>query len=122
LASGGDLIAQARAINVVPVAGMEIDPDLADAGHVPADTSDVFINHVAFHVMHQDHSALYHSFIWLKHGGSLLCTFSCIEWCPKMFSPVKSADSPSCPWFALEGICPMQLNLLLEERFELTFY
>ena len=121
-AHGGDQITEALAINIVPGPGIDIVADLADAGHMPADSFDVFINQFAFHVIHDDQRALYHSIRMLKPGGTLLCNFVCTAWFPENGFPCGESRFDMCRWYTPAGVRSMLLELLPEDSFTLTVY
>jgi len=121
-AYGGDRITKALAINVVPGPGIDIVADLADAGHVPADEFDVFINQFAFHVIHDDLKALYHSIRMLRPGGTLLCNFVCVAWFPEQGFPCGDSRFDMMRWYTPAGVRAMLRKLLPEDCFTITAY
>lgn len=75
---GGDNVEAAEAIDIVRSSpNVTIVADLANAGHVPSDQFDCFVNQFTMHLIYDFKAALYHSIRLLKPNGVLLINFPC---------------------------------------------
>lgn len=78
---GGSTVTSVEALDLAGHAGeVSVVADLSRADHVPADAYDCFIIPFSTHVIYDIDAALYHAIRLLKPGGTLLVSFSCVEY------------------------------------------
>lgn len=97
---GGKNVEVAEAIDIVASSSsVTIVADLADAGHVPSDQFDCFVNQFTIHLLYDFKAALYHSIRLLKPGGVLLINFPCRSGYPADGIPLGGERKAHVYWW-----------------------
>jgi SAM-dependent methyltransferase len=107
---GGAALAHADALDLAPHdPEITIVADLTDAGAIPSDAYDCFVNQFTMHLVYDLDSALYHSLRILRPGGTLLVNFPSVEY---LFA--RGLDmGTGAPLFVHWQFTPLQVENLL---------
>jgi glycosyltransferase involved in cell wall biosynthesis len=107
---GGEAVTRADALDLA-AHSPEITAvaDLANAGALPANRYDCFINQFTMHLIYDLDAALYHSLRMLKPGGVLLINFPCVDY----YFPAGLDMATGRPMFMYWWFTPIQVENLL---------